>query len=84
MQDINLEETRGEINCITPGHPHIHHNTVENEDVRSFGKLAGLMCSGNHVRKRSEFNHVHHKPLIGVSLRKTLRYAAEQPPDRSD
>lgn len=69
MQDINLEETRGEINCITPGHPPLHHCTVENKDERSLGKSAGLMYSGNHVRKRSEFNHGDHRPL-DVSLRK--------------
>lgn len=69
MQHINLEETRGEMNCIAPGHPPLHHGTVENKDERSLGKSAGLLCSVNHVRKKSEFNHGHHRPA-DTSLRK--------------
>ncbi len=70
MQHINLEETRGEMNCIAPGHPPLHHSTVENKDERSLGKSAGLMCFANHVRKKSEFNHGHHHRPVDISLRK--------------
>lgn len=87
MQYINLEETRGEMNCIAPGHPPLHHSTVENKDERSLGKSAGLVRSANHVREK-----VRVQPRSSQTSRHifekagdvTLRSTAKQLSNRSD